>query len=115
MHELSIAMSILDMAREESEARGGAHIAAIHLRLGPLAGVVKQALLSAYEMAREGTPLESSRLVIEEVPILVYCPVCMGQRRVDSMQSFTCGECQAPVSEILQGKELQVFALEISP
>lgn len=115
MHELSIAMSILDMAQEESEARGGAKIEAIHLKLGPLSGVVKQALLSAYEMAREGTPLETSRLLIEDVPILVYCPVCRAQRRVDSMQSFSCGECRSPVSEILQGKELQVFALEISP
>ncbi len=57
MHELSIAMSIVDLAQEESERRGGVQIKAVHLRLGPLSGVVKDALLSSYEMACEDTPL----------------------------------------------------------
>ena len=52
MHELSIAMSIVEMAEEESERRGGGHIQAVHLRLGLLSGVVKEALLSSYEMDR---------------------------------------------------------------
>ena len=56
MHELSIAMSILDVAGEEVEHHGGARVEAIHIRLGPLAGVVKEALLSAYELASERTP-----------------------------------------------------------
>ena len=67
MHELSIALSILDFAAEEAERRGG-RVVAVHLRLGPLSGVVKEALLSAYELAREGTPLAAAALVVEEVP-----------------------------------------------
>jgi len=115
MHELSIALSILDMAQEEAERRGGVRVEAIHLKLGPLSGVVKEALLSAYDLARERTSLEYCRLVIEEIPILVYCEQCRDQRQVHSMQSFCCSECESPVSEILQGKELQVYALELSP
>ena len=34
MHELSIALSILDIAAEEAERRGGVGVAAIHLKLG---------------------------------------------------------------------------------
>jgi len=48
MHELSIAMSILDLAQEEADRNGGATVAAIHLKIGPLSGVVPQALESAY-------------------------------------------------------------------
>jgi len=51
MHELSIAMSIVDLAQEEADRRGGVQIKAVHLRLGLLSGVVKDALLSSYEMA----------------------------------------------------------------
>ena len=77
MHELSIALSITDMAEEEAERHGGgARVAAVHLRLGPLSGVVKEALLSAYELAREGSAVEHSRLVIEEVPIRIFCATC---------------------------------------
>ena len=47
MHELSIAMSIVEMAEEESEKRGGLTVSAVHLKLGLLSGVVKEALLAS--------------------------------------------------------------------
>ena len=57
---------------------------AVHLRLGALAGVVPEALLASYEMACAETPLEGSRLVIEEVPVVVFCPRCEAQRPLES-------------------------------
>ena len=113
MHELSIAMSIVELAEEESERRGGLHITAVHLRLGLLAGVVKDALLSSYGMACEDTPLKGSQLVVEEVPGVVYCPVCDAQRPVRSPEWFCCSECGSVASEIVQGKELEVISLEV--
>ena len=68
MHELSIAMSILDIAQEEADRRSNPRVEAIHLKIGTLSGVVKEALLAAYELAAEQTPFAQSRLVIEEVP-----------------------------------------------
>jgi len=113
MHELSIAMSIVDMAEEEA-ARRSARVEAVHLKLGLLSGVVKDALLSSYEMACEGTSLQGSRLVIEEIPVVAFCPKCRLPRTLDSIQWFICPECKSPVSELLHGRELQVAALEIS-
>lgn len=112
MHELSVAISIIELAEEEASRRG-VRVDAIHLRLGPLAGVVKEALLSSYEIARENTALAGSRLIIEEMPIVVYCPRCQAERTLESMQEFRCPECRTPASEVLQGKELEVFALEL--
>jgi len=112
MHELSIAMSIVEMATEEA-ARRNAQICAVHLKLGPLSGVVKEALLSSYEMACFDTPLKGSQLLIEEVPIVVYCSRCRARRVLASMQLFACPECGTPAEEVLQGKELEVVALEI--
>ena len=113
MHELSIAMSIVELAEEEIERRGNVQITAVHLKLGALSGVVKEALLAAYEMACEGTSLAGSRLVVEDLPIIVSCPSCQAHRRVSSMQLFCCAECGTPTSEIVQGKEIEVVALEI--
>jgi hydrogenase nickel incorporation protein HypA/HybF len=113
MHELSIAMNIVELAEEESQRRGGLRITAVHLRLGLLAGVVKDALLSSYEMACEDTPLKGSQLVVEEVPGFVYCPVCEAQRPVRSPEWFCCSECGSVASEIVQGKELEVVSLEV--
>jgi hydrogenase nickel incorporation protein HypA/HybF len=113
MHELSIAMSIVDMAQEEAELRGNVQIQAVHLRLGHLSGVVKDALLSSYEMACEMTLLEGSRLVIEEIPVEVFCSKCQMQRPVHSIQLFCCAECGTPSGDVVRGRELEVFALEL--
>jgi hydrogenase nickel incorporation protein HypA/HybF len=112
MHELSIAMSLVELAEEEADSRG-VWISAIHLKLGVLSGVVKEALLSSFEMASENTALQGSRLVIEEVPVVVFCPNCKEQQPLNSIQLFSCPECNAPCSEILQGREIKVVALEI--
>lgn len=67
MHELSIALSMIELASEEVDRRGGGRVSALHLKLGSLSGVVKEALTFSYEIACQGTPLEGSQLVIEEV------------------------------------------------
>jgi hydrogenase nickel incorporation protein HypA/HybF len=112
MHELSIALSIVAMAEEEARQRG-VQVNAIHLKLGTLSGVVKEALLFSYDLACEGTVLEGSHLLIEEVPTVVFCPVCQAERTLDSVQRFCCSVCDSPTPEVLQGKELEVVALEI--
>ena len=112
MHELSIAMSIVELAQEEAERRG-VQVYAIHLKLVSLSGVVKEALLSCYEMACENTALQGSRLLIEDIAVVIFCPSCRAQRPLSSVQLFCCPECGTPCSEIVQGKELEVVALEI--
>jgi hydrogenase nickel incorporation protein HypA/HybF len=115
MHELSIAMSIVELAEEESQRRGGLRVTAVHLRLGLLAGVVKDALVSSYEMACEETALAGSHLVVEEVPGMVYCPACDARRPVRSAEWFCCSACGGVASEIVAGKELEVVSLEVEP
>lgn len=112
MHELSIAMSIVEMAQEEAERRG-VKVDAVHLELGQLSGVVAEALLFSYEMACSGTPLEGSRLEIKDIPIEVYCSNCKGAKVLSSMQWFCCPECGAPTSEVIHGRELAIIALEV--
>lgn len=112
MHELSIAMSIVDAALEEAEKRG-VQVSAVHLRLGALSGVVKDALLFSYEVACQDTALQGSRLIVEDVPVIVFCAQCKEQRTLNSVQLFVCPECGAPTMDVRQGKELEVFALEV--
>jgi hydrogenase nickel incorporation protein HypA/HybF len=114
VHELSIALSIIDIATEESKQRDDAHIEAIHLKIGPLAGIVNEALTSAFQLAAEGTVYADCRLVIEEIPVVAFCLACNAECAVSSLQWFHCSECGAPVSEILHGKELLVSAMELS-
>jgi hydrogenase nickel incorporation protein HypA/HybF len=114
MHELSIAMSILASLEEEVAQRGCGAVEAIHLRIGPLSGVVPGALRSAYELAAEQTEFARSRLVIEEVPVVIYCAPC-GRNQALSAAAVVCPECHTPSDQLISGRELEIFALELSP
>lgn len=113
MHELSIAMNILDLTSEESERRGGVRVEAVYLRLGSLSGVVKEALHSAYDLAREVSPWATTRLVIEDVPVVVYCEICQAEQLLESIQEFCCPQCGTPTANVIRGRELEIFAMEI--
>ncbi|MGA2585024.1 MAG: hydrogenase maturation nickel metallochaperone HypA [Tepidisphaeraceae bacterium] len=113
MHELSIALAIVDAAVEESDRRGGARVTQVHLKLGQLAGVVQSALLASYEMAAEMSGVAGSRLIIEEVPIVAFCPKCGVDRQVVSPQQICCNQCGTPTPNIVTGRELEVVAMEI--
>jgi len=67
MHELSIALNIVEGVAEEAERHGGGAVSVVYLRLGRVSGVVADALLFSYGIACEGTTLEGSELRIEEV------------------------------------------------
>ncbi len=113
MHELSIALSLIDAATEEAARHGAATVRAVHLRLGPLSGVEKEALLFSYGLAAEETPLAGSQLVIEDSPVLIFCAPCGERRAIRSLQSFHCAVCGAAAADVVQGRELEVIGLEI--
>ncbi len=113
MHELSIAMSILEFAEEEAVRRGET-IEAVHVRIGAMSGVVKEALASAYELACESSPDGPRRLVIEETPVIIYCKPCDQEVTAPSVYMLCCPRCGSPSADIVQGMELQVTGLELA-
>ncbi len=114
MHELSIALSMIDEIIEQSESRGGLVVEAVHLRLGVFSGVDRHALLFSYELACEGTPLAGSRLEIESIPLIIYCPGCRQQRAPISVYQLCCPDCLVPAQEIITGREIEVASLEVA-
>jgi hydrogenase nickel incorporation protein HypA/HybF len=114
MHELSIALSILEIAEEEAERRAGQRVLGIHVRLGPLSGVDPNALRSAYELARETSALPDATLVVEEVPLVAHCPSCAIDRTPPSIAELCCPVCGTPTPQVVSGRELEVVGLEIA-
>lgn len=112
MHELSIALSMIEMAEAEVARRGGGRVTALHLKLGPLSGVIKEALTFSYEIACQGTTLEGSQLLIEEMPVVIHCSKCRQDEIVESIQSLRCPRCGQLSFDVKQGRNLEVTALE---
>lgn len=112
MHELSIAYSLVNVASEAAQDANVKQVEAVHLRLGALSGVVKDALLFSYDIATQGTLLEGSRLEIEELPVMIKCPNCEDGCQLASIQRFRCPIYDIPTANIVQGRELEIKSLE---
>lgn len=113
MHELSIATAMVEMAAEEAGRRGAARVVAVHLRLGPLSGVVRDALLFSWDAACEDTPLAGARLEIDDAPVVVFCPACGEDRAIADFPLLVCPVCERPTPDVRGGAELEIVALEI--
>jgi hydrogenase nickel incorporation protein HypA/HybF len=66
MHELSIALSLVEAVSEELVRLGErVSLRSVHVRVGPLSGVVPEALAFAFEVAANDTAIAGVRLTIE--------------------------------------------------
>jgi len=114
MHELSIALSIVDGALDELKRHGAAKATVLHLRLGRLAGVDKDALVFSYGLACEETALARSQLVIEDVDVRVFCPACDTEQPVLSFPILQCATCGGITDRIVQGREMEITGMEVA-
>ncbi|MFO0926023.1 MAG: hydrogenase maturation nickel metallochaperone HypA [Gemmataceae bacterium] len=113
MHELSIAESLVAIALDALREETG-RVDEVRLRLGRLAGVERESLQFCYEIVTAGTPLAGSRLEIEDVPVVIYCPVCRDELELPGIQSFLCPRCGGPSSQVRRGRELELTTIRLA-
>jgi len=117
LHELSIAQNLADLALEsirEAEIQEKTCLPAVKelkLKLGKFAGVDKHSLLFCFEAVTRGTLLDKAALVIEEIPLVIYCRECELELAVEEFQGFFCSSCGGTASEIRKGKELELVSI----
>jgi hydrogenase nickel incorporation protein HypA/HybF len=113
VHELSIVSSIVDSVIQTLESYPGAKVKEVRLRIGALASVVEDSLQFCYGIATDDTPLEGSKLVVNILPVTMHCDFCASDVEIASLQSFRCPRCDEPVSDLRQGRELEIESIEI--
>ena len=67
MHELSIAITLVELAQDAAQSLGAARVNRLFVRLGTRAGVAAEALRFSFDLAAEGTIVEGARLEFEPV------------------------------------------------
>jgi hydrogenase nickel incorporation protein HypA/HybF len=113
MHELSIAVAILDEVGDVAARQNIARVRGVRLQVGELSSVVGAALRFAWELASEGTVAQGSRLDIERIAVQVYCPQCRDNRTPIAANHLICAQCGAPAPDIARGRELLVVGMEV--
>jgi hydrogenase nickel incorporation protein HypA/HybF len=113
MHEITVALSLLEGVEATAREQGIERVSALHLRVGALSGVVRDALLFSWEVASAETICEGSQLHIEEIPLVVFCERCGVERAPRPGTGLVCPECETPSARIVRGREMQLVAMEV--
>lgn len=113
MHELSIALSLVDLACEEAGRLEGGRVEALHVQVGVLSGVVKDALLFSFDVAAAGSSIDGARLEVIEIPATVWCGTCEATRTLQTIQRRRCPSCDEPTPHLVTGEELTLVSLEV--
>lgn len=117
MHEMSLAVSLLDIIRQEMEKHRAERLVRISLRYGALANVVPESLLLAFEVQSQGTPFEGARLELTEEALRLRCNACGREFAPEAAVAglfSACPGCGEDFGhQVLAGKELYIDHLEL--
>lgn len=112
MHELSVALGIVNIAEKETKKAHAKSVELIELEIGTLAGIEMESLDFVWETAVYNTVLEHA---IKKVTVIEGKAKCMDCDTVFKIEHLydSCPKCQSYLKGIIQGKELKVKALEV--
>lgn len=115
MHELSVAISIVQSVTDARDAQADDDpVAAVNVRVGAMSGVIPEALRFAWTPATQNTALADSELRIEFVPAAVDCPTCNAVVELPG-QRLVCPRCQTRTPRLVRGRELDILSIEFAP
>jgi len=112
MHEMSIAQSILEIVDETLAKQNNGKLQEVVVQIGELVAVVPDSLEFCYEALVKDTKYESSKIIINVLPIKANCKKCDNRFEIKNML-FICPQCESTNIQVTQGQELKISHLEV--
>lgn len=112
MHELSIANAIVGEVRDAMVANRVSAVSDITVKIGRLSGVVPDSLLFGWDIVRQGTVLAETSLIVEDDPVVVWCPVGDHALTLEGMV-FRCDDHNCSTPEVLSGERLEIVRFSV--
>ena len=112
MHELGIAVAVLNAIRIEAVRYPNTRVSKVGLRIGELAGLDAEAFRFCFEAIVRETEFETVQLEIEICPRRQRCLEC-GTDFVVRDYDLQCSNCSERSSECIGGDELDLAFVEV--
>ena len=112
MHELSLTISLIEIAEEHARRENATVITSVTMEIGVLSGVMPEAVEFAFEACSQGTLAEGARLEIRRIPALGRCQACGNESAIKSLLDG-CTACDSLALDILRGEEMALIELEV--
>ena len=112
MHEMAIAMALIEQAEAVAREQKARRIAGITVVIGRLSGTDPDALRAVFDLAAGETLASGATLTVERVGASVRCRACAKTSEPEP-PFMTCVECGALDVEIVSGRELYIKAMDV--
>jgi hydrogenase nickel incorporation protein HypA/HybF len=113
MHEMGIAMQIVDIAKASiPETLKHKKLERINIDVGKLSAIIPENLKFCFEVSVKNTPFEDTELIITEIPVIVQCNDCSKIWEVTSAD-YTCIYCGSSSLKYLSGEGMKVKSVEL--
>jgi len=112
VHELSVCHALLTEVSRIAACHGAKSVERVNVEIGRLSGVEPELLSRAFEIARLGTCAEHAELSLAVLEITVRCVDC-GRESPAQPNRLLCGTCGGYRTQVLEGDELRLRAVEL--
>ena len=112
MHEMTIAMNIVDIICQKANEEKAVKVNSVKLEIGELSGVMINSLEFCFEAACKNTIVDGAELNINKIQAEAFCKSCKNIFRMESDFS-SCPKCNDFDFEIKKGKEFSIKSFNI--
>ncbi len=114
MHEASIAASLLEIVSGQCIKGGYSRVESINLKIGRASGIMKDALIFAFDAMKADSPAKEALLHIEEVPVTGLCSDCKSTFTTEQEYILNCPVCGGGSFLMTAGREMDIIDMEVS-
>lgn len=112
MHEMTIAMNIVDIICQKANEEKAFKINSIELEIGELSGIMIDSLEFCFEAACKNTIADGAELNIHKIEAEAFCKSCKNTFIMESDFS-PCPTCNDFNFELKKGKEFSIKSFNI--
>jgi len=112
MHELSIAVALLEQVEAVVAREKASRAACVRIAVGALSGVEVGALKEVFPLVAEGTVASGAELRVELVVARVRCHACGKESQADRF-FMACAACGSGDVELSAGRELNIVSVDV--
>jgi hydrogenase nickel incorporation protein HypA/HybF len=112
MHEVSIALSLLDIIEKKCREEGCQTVESVKVRVGKASGVQPEAFSFAFEVVKKDTLARNARFMIDLIPLGGTCSACGNRFTTEEAYILECPACGSPSLQVTQGYELDIVEME---
>jgi hydrogenase nickel incorporation protein HypA/HybF len=112
MHELSIALNVMDIVKEELTQSGCTKVTEVVIEVGDLSGVDTMALTTCLDIASKDSFMHHAAIKIIRHPGKGYCNTCKKEYAMADILDL-CPDCGSAATQITEGNEMQIPSIVV--